>query len=250
MIGRFQIIVGLVCLSSVAYAQTYKCTGSDGTIYYQDSACPSNATTEQLKPETPIKTEPNKESRAITVPTSDECVRQHMNADDQCSRDRSKRLGECIQEHLTPDCIKQQVVKSPPSWAPDISCQQEFEREARRCDVSALIKQCWRERLSPNCMKQVEARPGPPADAACKQELQQAAGPCAQASTTAGRQCLLEHLSSKCREQANAAERGSQEVLRSCQEAQLKVQGLCGTDFKKGLRCYQEHQAELSAACR
>lgn len=114
MIGRIQIVVALFCLSSSIYAQTYKCTDPNGKIYYQDSACPSNATIEDLKIETPIKAGRSEESRAISAPASDECVRQHMNAVDQCNRNRSKRLGECVREHLTPDCTKQ-VIKGSPS---------------------------------------------------------------------------------------------------------------------------------------
>lgn len=112
MIGRIQIVVALFCLSSSIYAQTYKCTDPKGKIYYQDSTCPSNATVEDLKVQTQIKVGRSEESRAISAPASDECVRQHMNAVDLCSRNRSKRLGECVREHLTPDCTKQVAKQS------------------------------------------------------------------------------------------------------------------------------------------
>ena len=203
MIGRLQIVVGLLCFPFITLA----------------------------------------------APTSDECIREVMAAQDRCSQERSRPIGQCVQEKLTPTCAKQ-VVKQPPTWAPDATCQQEVEREARHCDASLLIKQCWRERLSPNCMKQVEAGAGPQADAACKQELQQAAAPCSQTATSKAKQCLQERLSPNCREESKITEQQTHEDLKSCQEALQNVQHLCGPDRQKGQQCYQKYQAELSAACR
>lgn len=186
---------------------------------------------------------------SLAAPTSDECVREVMAAQDRCSQERSRSIGQCVQEKLTPACTKQ-VVKQPPSWTPDAACQQELEREARHCDASLLVKQCWRERLSPNCMRQIEAGAGLRADAACKQELQQAAAPCSQSATSKNKQCLQERLTSKCREQLKVAEQQTQEAFRSCQEALQKVQRLCGTDWQKDQGCYQKYHVELGAACR
>lgn len=183
------------------------------------------------------------------APLSEVCSREVSIAREQCSKDQSKGFSVCMQEKLTPDCAEE-MIGPLPSWSPDISCLREIERKVVHCDTTALIKQCWRERLSEACMKQVEAGAESRADAACKQELQQAAGPCGKAARLSGKRCLQERLSPKCKEQANSAEQGLQDAFRTCQEAQNRVQQLCGADLQKGQQCYLQHQAELSAACR
>jgi hypothetical protein len=183
------------------------------------------------------------------APLSDMCSREVSIAREQCSKDQSKGFSVCTQEKLTPDCAKE-MIGPLPSLSPDIFCLREIQREGVHCDTTALIKQCWRERLSETCMKQVEAGAGPRADPACKQELQQAAGPCGEAARLSGKRCLQERLSPKCKEQASSAERGIQDALRICQDSQNRVRQLCGTDLQKGQQCYQQHQAELSSACR
>lgn len=43
-----RIVLVLTCMSSVAQAQTYKCTEPGGRKYYQDAACPPDAVSEKL----------------------------------------------------------------------------------------------------------------------------------------------------------------------------------------------------------
>ena len=183
------------------------------------------------------------------APLSESCSRQNNIAREQCSKDQSKGFSVCMHEKLTPDCVKETLGKLP-SWSPDFSCLMEIERVNCGDTTTALVKQCWRERLSKTCMKQVEAGAGSKADATCKQELQQAAGPCSQAAILGGKQCLQKRLSAKCSEQQSKAEQGMQNFLNKCQEAQKIVRQLCGTDIQKGQQCYQRHQVELSAACQ
>ena len=172
-----------------------------------------------------------------------------MVAQDQCAPEPSQKKWLCVQEKTSPACAKY-VAKQPTPWQPDISCQREIQLQARYCNLSALLKQCMRERLTPGCMKQVEAHVGTRADAACKQELQQVAGPCSHSSAASAKQCLLEHLSARCQEQVSVAEQGRQTMLKSCHAASQQLLERCGTDWKKNQSCYKKYNAETRAACR
>lgn len=132
----------------------------------------------------------------------------------------------------------------------DESCVQELTRVAQRCEGTAALKQCWRNRISPECFRQVEAGTGAPdASASCKQELQQAAMPCTEASVAFSKRCVEKNISPNCNDQIRKVE----ESLKSCQERMQRMLQDCraeGPDEKKAQKCIERHQAELKSACQ
>lgn len=149
----------------------------------------------------------------------------------------------------SPDNSKRKM----PSYMPDESCLQENQSAAKYCgELSiSIAKQCMRERLSPNCIKQYGSGPKAiqAADEGCKKEIQAAATPCTQNQITSGKQCVQDRLSSKCWDQTSKFNTAFEKSRKQCEDAMLQLKKVCPSSNEAFLKCMQEHQAEIKAAC-
>lgn len=149
----------------------------------------------------------------------------------------------------SPDNSKRKM----PPYMPDESCVQENQSAGKYCGEASIIiaKQCMRDRLSPSCIKQYESGPRAiqSADEACKQEIQAAATPCVQNQIASGKQCVQDRLSSKCRDQTSKFNTAFEKSRKQCEDAMLQLKKVCPSSSDAFLKCMQEHQAEMKAAC-
>lgn len=134
--------------------------------------------------------------------------------------------------------------KAPLSQGLDPVCIKELETATKHCEGSFMDKTHLKQ-LSPECMRQIESHHYPEPETTCSKEML-AAG---QASLSAGLECIDKLISSRCREQFGSRSRITQEVSTRCAEAIKKISAICGRAQEANMECYNNHRAELEAAC-
>lgn len=164
-------------------------------------------------------------------------------------------LETTIQSQNNGSSVRQDYARQQmPSYMPDNGCVQETKIAVDNCGGSSnnIARQCMKGRLSPSCLQHYESGPGAirTADEKCQEEIRAAATPCSQKEINLGRQCVQEKLSARCREQSARFSSENEKTIKKCQEIMLQLKQQCPGSGEAFIKCMQEHQSEIKAACK
>ena len=135
------------------------------------------------------------------------------------------------------------IACAQPGPLPDEACRPEFDRVAPQCGGSAALRECWRKRLSPDCFKEAAAGAAAVRSASCQKQLEQASGPCQEAST----RCVAQKMSHGCKHTAA----GFVEARKACDEAVQRVWQLCNPQpADQRAKCFQQQRGTANSACQ
>ena len=143
--NRFQrllLAVTLACVPWLAHAQGYKCRMADGTISYQDHACPASAASSSA-----VSTD---QSLDIGLPplTGLDAPCQHTvhQAVSSCLSPVQDTIKRCYKSRLSSSCNAQMLAgnggRNATCAAQAAPCVQDGVVEARRCIVNTLPPTC------------------------------------------------------------------------------------------------------------
>lgn len=136
---------------------------------------------------------------------------------------------------------KDKVPKFPP-WMPDEACFQTTPEIERDCDINVFIDRKLKL-LSPECLEQFKSKRHQEDSNDCLKEFVTMS----QAAHQEALECHYSHVSLKCKEQLMLYERRHKNV--KCLKAMNKILALCGTGQNMNVKCHNDHEAEIEAAC-
>jgi hypothetical protein len=139
---RLVLAVTLACMPWLAHAQGYKCRQADGTVSYQDHACPSGTASSSA-----VSTD---QSLDIGLPPltglDAPCQQSVHHAVSTCLSPVQDTIKRCYKSRLSSSCNAQMLAGNGSRNAACASqaapCVQDGVTEARRCIVNSLPPTC------------------------------------------------------------------------------------------------------------